>query len=152
MREIFAAVSYRNRRAQNYFCNTFGRNGNRPSETFFIFPGALKCWCGTMATLKYLSLPKICKLSRELLCVIVGLCWRSVFPMIFVTASLAVLCLASASDVVVFSGATGRTGSLIYKALKEQNVNVRGFIRNVTKARERLGMCCLRCFRRHLCW
>jgi len=73
----------------------------------------------------------------------VGLCWRSVFPMIFVTASLAVLCLASASDVVVVSGATGRTGSLIYKALKEQNVNVRGFIRNVTKARERLG--CVAC-------
>ena len=21
---------------------------NRPSETFFFFPGALKCWCGTM--------------------------------------------------------------------------------------------------------
>jgi len=73
----------------------------------------------------------------------VGLFWRSVFPMIFVTASLAVLCLASASDVVVVSGATGRTGSLIYKALKEQNVNVRGFIRNVTKARERLG--CVAC-------
>ena len=27
MRELFAAMSYRNRRAQNYFCNTFGRNG-----------------------------------------------------------------------------------------------------------------------------
>ena len=44
--------------------------------------------------------------------------------MIFVTASLAVRCLASASDVVVVIGATNRTGSLIYKALKEQNVNV----------------------------
>ena len=72
-----------------------------------------------------------------------GLCWRSVFLMIFVTAPLAVLCLASALDVVVVSGATGRTGSLIFKALKEQNVNVRSFIRNVTKARERLG--CVAC-------
>ena len=40
-------------------------------------------------------------------------------------------------------GATDRTGPLFYKALKEQNVNVRGFIRNVTKARERLG--CVAC-------
>ena len=24
---------------------------NRPSETFFLFPGALKCWCGTIATM-----------------------------------------------------------------------------------------------------
>ena len=66
------------------------------------------------------------------------LCWRSVLSTIFVTATLAVLCLASASDVVVVSGATGRTGSLIDKALKDQNVSVRGFIRNVTKGRERL--------------
>ena len=49
----------------------------------------------------------------------------------------------SASDVDISSGATGRTGSLTYKALKELNVNVRGFIRNVTKARERLG--CVAC-------
>ena len=55
-----------------------------------------------------------------------GLWWRSV------TTSLTVLCLASASDVVVVSGATDRTGSLIYKALKEQNVNVRGFIRKAS--------------------
>jgi len=32
---------------------------------------------------------------------------------------------------------------LIYKALQEQNFNVRGFVRNVTKARERLG--CVAC-------
>ena len=36
------------------------------------------------------------------------------------------------------SSATGRAGSFINKALKEQDVNVRGFIRNVTKTRERL--------------
>ena len=24
---------------------------NRPSETLFLFPGALKCWCGTIATM-----------------------------------------------------------------------------------------------------
>ena len=67
------------------------------------------------------------------------LCWGSVLPMILVTATLAVLCLASASDVVVVSDATGRTGSLIGKALKEQDENVRGFIRNATKTREKLG-------------
>ena len=71
------------------------------------------------------------------------LSWRSVFPMVFASASFAVLCLASASDVVVVSGARDRTGSLINKALKEQNVNVRGFTQNVTKARERLG--CVAC-------
>ena len=49
------------------------------------------------------------------------------------------LCLASASDVVVVSGATDRTGLMFYKFLKELNVYVRGFIRNVMKARERLG-------------
>ena len=49
-----------------------------------------------------------------------------------------VLCLASASDVVVVSGATDRTGLMFDKFLKELKVNVRGFIRNVTKARERL--------------
>ena len=32
VRELFAAMSYRNRRAQNYFCNTFGRNGIRTFE------------------------------------------------------------------------------------------------------------------------
>ena len=61
------------------------------------------------------------------------------FVMTFFIASLAFLCLASASDVVVVSGATGRTGSLIYKALQEQNFNVRSLVHNVTKARERLG-------------
>ena len=39
----------------------------------------------------------------------------------------------------VVSDATGRTGSLIGKALKEQDVNVRGFIQNATKTREKLG-------------
>ena len=50
-----------------------------------------------------------------------------------------VLCLALTSDVVVVSGATNRTGSLINMDLNEQNANVRGFTRNVTKTRERLG-------------
>ena len=59
--------------------------------------------------------------------------------MFLVTASLAILCLSSASDVVVVSGANGRAGSLINKTLKEQDVNDRGFIRNVTKTNERLG-------------
>ena len=51
----------------------------------------------------------------------------------------AVLCLALTSEVVVVSGATDRTGSLIIKALNEQNVNVRDFTHNVTKTRETLG-------------
>ena len=50
-----------------------------------------------------------------------------------------VLCLALASDVVVVSGATNRTGSLINMDVNEQNANVRGFTRNVMKTRERLG-------------
>ena len=57
--------------------------------------------------------------------------------MFLVTVSLAILCLSSASDVAAVSGATGRASSLINKALKEQDVNDRGFIRNVTKTHPR---------------
>ena len=92
----------------------------------------------------WLSLLKICKLNRELLCVIVGLCWRSVFPMIFFTASLAVLCLASASDVVVVSGATDRSPQ------ETERERPRLHSERHEGSRE-VGMCCLRCFRRHLC-
>ena len=40
---------------------------------------------------------------------------------------------------VVVTGATGRTGVLVYKALQAQGMTVRAIVRNVTKARERLG-------------
>ena len=51
-----------------------------------------------------------------------------------------VLCLALASDVVVVSGATNRDPAHCSNMdLNEQNANVRGFTRNVTKTRERLG-------------
>jgi len=59
-----------------------------------------------------------------------------------VIASAVLFSLAS-SEVVVVSGATGQTGSLIYKALQEQGSQVRGLVRNVTKARDLLG--CVAC-------
>jgi len=43
----------------------------------------------------------------------------------------------------VVTGATGRTGALVYGMLKDAGVNVRGLVRNVTKAREVLK--CGRC-------
>jgi len=45
---------------------------------------------------------------------------------------------ASSAPVVLVTGATGRTGMLVYNMLKEQGVGVRGLVRNVTKARELL--------------
>lgn len=44
---------------------------------------------------------------------------------------------------VVVTGATGRTGSLIYNLLKSKSHTVRGFVRNVSKARQLLG--CSKC-------
>eukprot|EP00747_Dinoflagellata_sp_TGD_P071154 gnl/TRDRNA2_/TRDRNA2_156908_c0_seq1.p1 gnl/TRDRNA2_/TRDRNA2_156908_c0~~gnl/TRDRNA2_/TRDRNA2_156908_c0_seq1.p1 ORF type:complete len:306 (+),score=40.55 gnl/TRDRNA2_/TRDRNA2_156908_c0_seq1:119-919(+) len=44
---------------------------------------------------------------------------------------------------ILVTGATGRTGSIIYNVLKHQQVAVRGLVRNTTKARELLG--CMRC-------
>lgn len=62
--------------------------------------------------------------------------------------SLLVFCLArilsaAQSDIVIVTGATGRTGAKIYSLLKDQGVNVRGLVRNVTKAHEVLG--CVKC-------
>lgn len=37
---------------------------------------------------------------------------------------------------VLITGATGHTGSLVYKALKGQNLTIRALVRNTTKARE----------------
>lgn len=50
----------------------------------------------------------------------------------------ALLCGAVDGGTVLITGATGHTGSMVYLALKAQGVTVRGFVRNVTKARERL--------------
>lgn len=58
-----------------------------------------------------------------------------------VLASL--LCMAVEGRTVTVTGATGRTGSMVYLALKAQNITVRGFVRNVTKAKTRLG--CNKC-------
>merc|ERR1712086_243489 len=46
-------------------------------------------------------------------------------------------------ETILVTGATGRTGSLIYKELKASGFTVRGLLRNVTKAKEYLdcGAC-----------
>ncbi|CAJ1362737.1 unnamed protein product, partial [Effrenium voratum] len=51
---------------------------------------------------------------------------------------IAAAALAAEASVLV-TGATGRSGSLLYHALKDRQVPVRALVRNVTKARERLG-------------
>jgi uncharacterized protein YbjT (DUF2867 family) len=53
------------------------------------------------------------------------------------------LLLGVACAEVLVTGATGRTGVLLYQQLKAQGVPVRGLVRNVTKAREVLG--CKKC-------
>eukprot|EP00933_Yihiella_yeosuensis_P070567 TRINITY_DN7868_c0_g1_i1.p1 TRINITY_DN7868_c0_g1~~TRINITY_DN7868_c0_g1_i1.p1 ORF type:complete len:293 (+),score=75.52 TRINITY_DN7868_c0_g1_i1:149-1027(+) len=48
--------------------------------------------------------------------------------------------VAAEKRTVVVSGATGRTGNLLYKRLKAENQwNVRAFVRNATKAKDELG-------------
>jgi len=47
--------------------------------------------------------------------------------------------IATPQAVVLVTGATGRTGVLLYKLLKAKGVNVRGLVRNTTKARFVLG-------------
>jgi hypothetical protein len=49
----------------------------------------------------------------------------------------------AANRTVVVTGATGRSGSKVYLLLKSIGANVRGLVRNVTKARQILG--CSRC-------
>lgn len=51
----------------------------------------------------------------------------------------AMLSIAADGRVVLVTGATGHTGSMVYLALKAQGVTVRGLVRNVTKARAVLG-------------
>jgi len=56
--------------------------------------------------------------------------------------SFCVLASALAAPVVV-TGATGHTGLLVFKLLKSQGVEVRGLVRNATKAKDVLG--CTKC-------
>jgi len=50
---------------------------------------------------------------------------------------------STAAGPVLVTGATGRTGALLYGALKEKGVAVRALVRNATKAKEVLG--CSKC-------
>lgn len=61
---------------------------------------------------------------------------------LFALAVLASLTSATPPTVLV-TGATGRTGSLLYNLLKQQGVDVRALVRNATKAREVIG--CSKC-------
>mmetsp|Transcript_49397 Transcript_49397/g.143197 ORF Transcript_49397/g.143197 Transcript_49397/m.143197 type:complete len:275 (-) Transcript_49397:145-969(-) len=54
-------------------------------------------------------------------------------------ALLHVAAAASASPTVLVTGATGKTGSLLFKMLKSKGIEVRGLVRNVTKARQVLN-------------
>merc|ERR1719326_1876032 len=62
--------------------------------------------------------------------------------LIVATAAMAVL-TEGANRTVVVTGATGRSGSATYLLLKAAGVNVRGLVRNTTKARQYLG--CTKC-------
>ena len=89
--------------------------------------------------LRSCPLLKICKLSRELSCVhhgsVLEIRFNNDFRHRVLGGSVSRFGFGRCRRLC----ATGRAGSLINKAVKEQNVNVRGFIRNVTKTRERLG-------------
>ena len=60
------------------------------------------------------------------------------FEMLIYSFFLTVLCLASASDVVVVSGATDRTGLMIYKVLKRTERECPRLLSERHEARERL--------------
>lgn len=62
---------------------------------------------------------------------------------LFVVAALAPMPMSLATPTVLVTGATGRTGSLLYDLLKQRGVEVRAFVRNATKARDVLG--CSKC-------
>jgi NAD(P)-dependent dehydrogenase (short-subunit alcohol dehydrogenase family) len=49
---------------------------------------------------------------------------------------IAANCIHAEGRPVVITGASGRTGSIIYGMLKQRGVDVRGFVRNATKAKE----------------
>ena len=56
-----------------------------------------------------------------------------------------VFCAAAhaGSQPIVLTGATGRTGNLIYHLMKKHDLNVRALVRNASKARDKLG--CVKC-------
>eukprot|EP00930_Biecheleria_cincta_P010039 TRINITY_DN111962_c0_g1_i1.p1 TRINITY_DN111962_c0_g1~~TRINITY_DN111962_c0_g1_i1.p1 ORF type:complete len:287 (-),score=42.44 TRINITY_DN111962_c0_g1_i1:57-917(-) len=58
-------------------------------------------------------------------------------------ALLVLLPTLTCGRIVLVTGATGATGSLTYRGLRENGATVRGLVRNQTKAREVLG--CERC-------
>merc|ERR1719313_2861456 len=62
--------------------------------------------------------------------------------LVLLTVAIAVLAEGSNRTVVV-TGATGRSGSATYLLLKKAGVNVRGLVRNTSKARQYLG--CSKC-------
>jgi len=62
--------------------------------------------------------------------------------LLILATSILVLAVGAERTVVV-TGATGRTGSKTYMLLKEAGINVRGLVRNTTKARQLLG--CAKC-------
>merc|ERR1719291_78466 len=67
---------------------------------------------------------------------------RAVVACVLLAAARLGLSAAGGPPAVVL-GATGRTGSLVYGLLKSRGAAVRAVVRNVTKARLRLG--CSRC-------
>lgn len=60
-----------------------------------------------------------------------------------VVGACLVIGAAAANRTVVVVGATGHTGSLVYKELQSEGINVRAIVRNASKARELLG--CTHC-------
>jgi nucleoside-diphosphate-sugar epimerase len=61
------------------------------------------------------------------------------------TSIVSLLCLgmASANEIVLVTGATGRTGALVYKGLRACGHSVRALVRDTAKAHQRLD--CTRC-------
>jgi len=87
-----------------------------------------------------------------------ALCWSLVVILAFVvgrlsspsgsssnkiTASGVIRAGTKRGGAVLVTGATGRTGSRLYHELKERGVDVKAFVRDVEKAKERLG--CEKC-------
>lgn len=60
-----------------------------------------------------------------------------------IAVAAAAIAGAAATGPVVVTGATGKTGALVYKLLKEENIEVRALVRDASKAGEVLG--CSKC-------
>eukprot|EP00931_Biecheleriopsis_adriatica_P079172 TRINITY_DN52580_c0_g1_i1.p1 TRINITY_DN52580_c0_g1~~TRINITY_DN52580_c0_g1_i1.p1 ORF type:complete len:284 (-),score=56.99 TRINITY_DN52580_c0_g1_i1:42-893(-) len=55
----------------------------------------------------------------------------------------ALFCAGVHGRIVTITGASGRTGALVYHSLKEEGITVRAAVRNLTKAKQTLG--CNKC-------